>query len=63
MSTWSRVFVSDPTPTHLRPAEAPSAQIGRRQDLEMETRSPPHSTLDRRGLGEESFSKRGRAEE
>ena len=29
------VFVSDPARTHLRPAEAPSAQIGRRQDLEM----------------------------
>ena len=31
------VFVSDPARTHLRPAEAPSAQIGRRQDLEMVT--------------------------
>ena len=31
------VFVSDPARTHLRPAEAPSAQIGRRQDLEMRT--------------------------
>ena len=28
---------SDPGRTHLRPAEAPSAQIGRRQDLEMVT--------------------------
>ena len=31
------VFVSDPARTHLRPAEAPSAQIGRRRDLEMVT--------------------------
>ena len=30
-------FVSDPVRTHLRPAEAPSAQIGLRQDLEMVT--------------------------
>ena len=29
--------VSDPGRTHLRAAEAPSAQIGRRQDLEMAT--------------------------
>ena len=31
------VFVSDPARTHLMAAEAPSAQIGRRQDLEMVT--------------------------
>ena len=31
------VFVSDPARTHLRPAEAPSAQIGLRSDLEMVT--------------------------
>ena len=30
-------FVSDPGRTHLMAAEAPSAQIGRRQDLEMVT--------------------------
>ena len=30
-------FCSDPARTHLRPAEAPSAQIGRRRDLEMVT--------------------------
>ena len=45
--TWRRItwpksehfprFRSDPGRTHLRPAEAPSAQIGRRQDLEMVT--------------------------
>ena len=29
--------MSDPARTHLRPAEAPSAQIGRRRDLEMVT--------------------------
>ena len=31
------VFVSDPARSHLRPAEAPSAQIGLRSDLEMVT--------------------------
>ena len=46
-TTWRRItwpksehfprFRSDPGRTHLRPAEAPSAQIGRRQDLEMVT--------------------------
>ena len=35
-------FFSDPARTHLRPAEAPSAQIGRRTALEIDT--PERST-------------------